>query len=127
MKENTINIDIARPSDDAIHLGQALYNTYIQEDDIYLHIPVIKLCSVLNTECDAAGKKRIKAAFDSLNEPILMESIEYRGRTYQWKMLQFFSFEKPWNPEDTHIDIIISELYLHAMKHYVKEPFLDLL
>lgn len=114
-------------SDDAIKLANVLYNTYINENDAELHIPVIKLCDVFNYVCDDISKSMIMKLFEELNEPILIPHFEYYGKKMQWQMLSFCSFDEVWKLEDDFIDIYINEIYLHVLKNYVDEPFINII
>ena len=113
-------------SDDAIKLATVLYNTYISENDAELHIPVLKLCDIFNYECDYISKSMIMKLFEELNEPIMVPHFEYHGRRMQWQILSFSSFDEVWKLDDEFIEIYMNEMFLYLLKHYVDEPFINI-
>ncbi len=127
--ENKIDLEIIIQdlSEDAIKLANILYNTYINENDAELHIPVLKLCQVFNYECDDISKSMIMKLFEELNEPVMVPSFEYHGKKMSWQVMSFCSFDEVWKIEDEFIEIYMNEMFLYVLKHYVHEPFLNIL
>jgi hypothetical protein len=86
-------------SDDAVRLANALYNTYVQEDDPFLEINVNRLCEIFGYRGYTHKREElqhIRDLFEELNEPIAVVDFQYGSRHYDWRALSFCSFEKPW-------------------------------
>lgn len=114
-------------SDDAVKLANALYNTYVQEDYPYLQVSVKRLCEIFGYSGYTPGPEalaHIRTLFEELNEPIAVVNFKYGSRTYDWKVLSFCRFEKPWQEEDATIEIVIDEMYLAAVAAYMERPFI---
>ncbi len=125
MKSDALNpfIDFTL-SKDAIKLANMIYNTYKQENDPYLVVSVQRLCAVFGFRhytCSKKEKQILRDLFDELNEPIRVIDFKYKNRTYEWKSLQFCTFEKSWEDEDTSIELMLNEMYIAAMKEYLEE------
>ena len=113
-------------SDDAAHLANALYNTYVLEDDPELEISVDRLYAAFRYARAPESYKYLIHLFMELNEPIAVSDFEYRGTIYGWKILEFCTFDKPWQEADDYIELQINEMYLAAMGRFMEEPFLKL-
>lgn len=125
MKNDALNpfIDFEL-SKDAVKLANMLYNTYRQESDPHLVVSVQRLCEVFGFRhytCSKKEKQILRDLFDELNEPIRVVDFKYKNRTYEWKSLQFCTFEKSWEDKDTSIELILNEMYIAAMKEYLEE------
>jgi hypothetical protein len=115
-------------SEDAVRLANAVYNTYVQEDYPYLEITVKRLCEIFGFTGYTHRPEEldyIRGLFEELNEPIAVVDFKYGSRVYDWKALQFCSFEKPWRNEDTTIEIVINEMYVAAVREFMEKPFIN--
>ena len=128
MENNTYNpFANMELSDDAVKLANVIYNTYVQEDYPYLEIKVNRLCEIFGFRGYTHSKEEldyIRGLFEELNEPIAVVDFKYGSKTYDWKALQFCSFETPWQDSDQTIEIVINEMYLAAVKEYMEKPFI---
>ncbi len=113
-------------SDDAVHLANAIYNTYVLEDDPELVISVDRLYAAFRYARAKESYDYINHLFTQLNEPIAVSDFEYRGTIYGWKILEFCKFTKPWQEADDYLELEINEMYLAAMGRFMDEPFLKL-
>ncbi len=122
-KKNLFIVEM--PSEDAIKLANAIYNTYIYEGkNPYLDLSVHRLCEMYDLPDTEQGHKRIKEIFEDLNEPAVVENFKYRGKTIDWKVITFCEFEHVWRDKDAFIEVNVNEMYLAAMQHFMKEPYL---
>lgn len=115
-------------SDDAVKLANAIYNTYVQEDYPYLEIGVNRLCQIFGYTGYTHSREDldyIRGLFEELNEPIAVVDFKYGAKTYDWKALQFCSFEKPWQDADQTIEIVINEMYIAAVSEFMEDPFIN--
>lgn len=114
----------AIPSEDAIKLANAIYQTYIYEEYSHLKLSVKRLCEVFQFEHTPETISYFRALFSELNEPVAVSDFTYEEHLYKWLVLDFCSFEKPWQDEDEYIYIAINEIYLSAVKALMSEPFI---
>ncbi len=104
------------PSKDAIRLAQAIYNTYLQLDNPYLCIPITRLCLIFDAKCTKEFLRHLGKLFDELNEPIMAEHFNYKGKKYDWKVLKFCNVEQLKGDKGNYLDVEINEMFVEAVK-----------
>jgi len=115
-----------RPSENAVRLAQALYNTYVIEEDEVLEFSVTRLYEMFRVSASKGSYDFLNALFDDLNEPIVVENYWYEGEIIEWKSIEFCHFILPWKFDDEHVSIALNLLYIDVIKHSMQEPFLVL-
>jgi hypothetical protein len=123
MCDNTFISDL--PSKDAIKLANAIYQTYMLEDDPSLSLSVIRLCEVFALTYSKETYLYFLKLFDELNEPVALKDFSYENRVYEWLVAEFCTFDSEWKFEDKHIQITVNEIYLSAMQSLMEEPFIE--
>ncbi len=113
------------PSGDAIKLANAIYQTYLLEEDSHLKISVARLCEVFGFAHTPQTVAYFKQLICELNEPVVATDYEYKEHFYKWLVLDFCSFNQPWGDEDTYLYLAVNELYLDAMSRLMEEPFIE--
>ncbi len=113
------------PSAEAIKLANAIYQTYLVEESFTLTISVARLCEIYGFEKTPETIAYFKRLFEELNEPAAVRNYEFKGHFYAWLVVQFCSFDAPWEFEDTQIHLALNELYLDAMARLMDEPYID--
>ena len=118
---------IKEPLDkDVQKLAQSIYSTYIvNEKDPYMYISLEKLYNLFNLDKSPASLDRINEIFMDLTEPIAVKDFEYEGKKYPEKILTFCTFTEVEKDGDGHMEIELNEMYLHALKYYMIDPFLE--
>ncbi len=114
----------ALPSEAAIKLANAIYQTYMLDESSHIKISVKRLCEVFGRKHTPETISYFKSLFEELNEPVVITDFTYREHFYQWMILQFCSFEKFWHDKDAYCYIAINELYLAAMRELMDKPFI---
>ena len=112
------------PSQEAIKLANAIYQTYALEEESHIKISVKRLCQVFERKHNAETVRYFKRLFEELNEPVVVTDFDYDGHYYKWLVLQFCSFEKFWDNKDRYCYIAVNEVYLKAMRELMKKPFI---
>ncbi len=112
------------PSDDAIKLANAIYQTYLVEDTPYLTLSVKRLCDIYAFEHTQETVQYFKELFVELNEPVVITDFTYEKKLYPWLVIEFCSFEEVWHYEDEHVEIVVNEMFLSAMQKLMPEPFI---
>ena len=107
-------------------LAEAIYNTYIAENEPYLTISLESLCRLFNLEDSYESYVYLQGLFEELNEPVLVEDFVFRGHFYKWEVVSFCSFDKDWKKGDAFLEVTINELFLAAMKERMVDPFISL-
>jgi hypothetical protein len=115
----------AIPSQDAIKLANAIYQTYVFEEYSHLKLSVKRLCEVFKFDHTSETIAYFKLLFAELNEPVAVTNFTYEEHLYKWLVLDFCSFEKTWNDEDEYVYVAINEIYLSAMQTLMSEPFIQ--
>ncbi|MEA3523890.1 MAG: hypothetical protein U9R50_13080 [Campylobacterota bacterium] len=112
------------PSEDAIKLANAIYQTYLVEDNPYLTLSVARLCDIYALEHSKETISFFKELFEELNEPVVIENFTYEKKLYKWLAIEFCSFEEVWHDEDEFIDILLNEMFLAAMQKLMPKAFI---
>ncbi|RLA72606.1 MAG: hypothetical protein DRG24_02445 [Epsilonproteobacteria bacterium] len=112
-----------KPSEDAIRLAQVLYNTYLQVDDPYMCVPITRLCQVFKAECNTEFLTYLGKLFEELNEPVIAEHFNYRGKKYEWKVMKFCAVEQLRGDRGNYLDINLNEMFIEAVKDSDEDPF----
>lgn len=112
------------PSDDAIKLANAVYQTYIVEEYSHLKLSVERLCAIYAFKHTPETILYFKTLFAELNEPVALKDFTYEDHYYKWIVLNFCTFEKEWKNEDKFVYIALNEIYLSAMQKLMEEPFI---
>lgn len=113
-----------QPSENAVRLAQALYNTYVIEEDEILEFNVQRLFELFRMPKSQGSYDFITALFDDLNEPIVVENYPFQGGVIDWKSIAFCTFLIPWRIDDDSVTIELNMLYLDVMKNSMQEPFI---
>lgn len=122
---NTLPFMSVLPGEDAIKLANAIYQTYVIEEDSHLTLNVARLCEVFGFRHTHETIAYFKMLFEELNEPVVVTDFHYNNHRYKWLVLTFCSFEAPWNDEDSHIYIALNEIFLQAMRELMAEPYIS--
>jgi len=114
-------------SKNTLKLAQSIYSTYIvNEKDPYMYISLKKLYNLFGFDDSAESLEKLLEIFVDLTEPIAVKEFEYERKKYPVKILTFCTFTEIEKDGDGHMEIELNEMYIEAMKNYMKNPFLEI-
>lgn len=112
------------PSKNAIRLANALYQTYITEQEPVLHIRKTLLFQLYRRIDDEPSELKIEQLFNELNEPCAVQNFEYEGKLIEWQMVSFCRLLSPITPENEYVDVEINELFLAVLRSEEEESLI---
>lgn len=112
------------PSRDAIRLANALYQTYITEQEPVLHIRKTLLFQLYRRIDDEPSDAKIEQLFNELNEPCAVQNFEYEGERIEWRMVSFCRLLSPIDSDNVYVDVEINELFLAVLRSEEEESLI---
>lgn len=112
------------PGPNAVRLANALYQTYVSEDNPVLHIRKELLFQLYRRIDDNPTESKIQELFTELNEPCAIENFQYEGKLIEWQMVSFCRLLSPIIPENDYVDVEINELFLAVLRSEEKESLI---
>lgn len=117
-KQNLLGQEL---SEDAVHLAQAIYNTYIEDhNELYMEIKIELIISLLNIPNTPRSVTYIIELLEEINEPIGVKNFKFYGKEYDLRFITFCTYDIV----DGYINIELNEEFLHAEKEYMLDSFL---
>jgi hypothetical protein len=107
-------------SDDAVKLGRAIYNTFLENGELDMHIEISKLFKLFKIPATNESLAFIKNVFIELTEPIIVKNFKFWNDVYPIRIVTFclYTFE------DNYVNIELSEEFLEVEKNYMIDNFL---
>ena len=107
-------------SKDAVKLGRAIYNTYVENEELDMHISVKKLFDLFHLQGTNESLAYIKSVFIELTEPLIVKNFKFWSNVYPMRIVTFCNYEFSGNI----VDIELSEEFLEVEKNYMVDNFL---
>ncbi|MCW8839279.1 MAG: hypothetical protein OQJ77_02175 [Thiovulaceae bacterium] len=107
-------------SDEAIKLALAIYNTYLENEDLEMQINISKLFNLFKLHATNDSLAYIKNIFMELTEPIIVKNFKFYNNLYPMRIVTFciYTFH------DKYVNIELSEEFLEVEKNYMIDNFL---
>ena len=112
------------PSSNAIRLANALYQTYLHDNNPNLHIRKELVYQLFRRSEDNPDESTIKELFFELIEPCVVKNFEYNGKLIEWKTVSFCRLLSEISKENDYIDVEIDELFLAALESEEEESLI---
>ncbi|WP_373069942.1 hypothetical protein [Sulfurimonas sp.] len=107
-------------SEDAVKLGRALYNTFLDNGELDMHIELSKLFKLFKLPASNESLSYIKSIFIELTEPIIVKNFKFWNDVYPIRIVTFCLYTFG----DDFVDIELSEEFLEVEKNYMIDRFL---
>ena len=107
-------------SDEALKLGRAIYNTYLENEELEMQINISKLFKLFKLNATNDSLAYIKSIFMELTEPIIVKNFKFWNNIYPMRIVTFCIYRF----HDDYVDIELSEEFLEVEKTYMIDNFL---
>ena len=107
-------------SDDAIKLGRAIYNTFLDNGELEMRVEISKFFKIFKLPATHESLQYIKDLFIELTEPLVVKNFKFWNDLYPIRIVTFclYTFE------DDYVNISLSEEFLEVEKNYMIDNFL---
>ncbi len=107
-------------SKDAIKLGRAIYNTFLESGELEMKVDISKFFKLFKLEPTDESLSYIKHIFLELAEPLIVKNFKFWAEIYPIRIVTFclYTFE------DKYVSINLSEEFLEVEKNYMIDNFL---
>jgi hypothetical protein len=107
-------------SEDAVKLGRAIYNTFLENGELEMKVEISKFFKLFKLPATNESLQQIKDIFIELTEPLVVKNFKFWAEIYPIRIVTFclYTFE------GNYVNIKLSEEFLEVEKNYMIDNFL---